>query len=110
MYCPLKKYCYFALVVDDFYTNSTTIIIPAGTTDFEINNTFFRNDVTNEIDQSFALVGVVGDDVPDGLSCFQRRTGDPLCFGRTGGTTIKIEDNDRKYFLVCRVSKKHLAF
>ena len=51
------------------------------------------------MDQSFALIGVVGDDVPDGFSCFQRRTGDPLCFDRTGGTTIKIEDNDGKDLL-----------
>ena len=98
MYCPLKKCCSFALVGTDFDTTSITITIPNGTTEFEITYRFFFDDEVNEIDQSFALVGVVGDDVPDGLSCFQRRTGDPLCFGRTGGTTIKIEDNDRKYF------------
>ena len=46
------------------------------------------------MDQSFALVGVLGSDVPDSFACFQRRNGDPLCFGRTGATTIKIEDND----------------
>ena len=50
----------------------------------------------NEIDQSFALVGVLGDDVPDRFACFQRRNGDPDCSGRTGATTIKIEDNEGK--------------
>ena len=74
------------------------ITIPAGSTNYVIRNTFFFDDEINEIDQSFALVGVVGDDVPDDFACFQRRTGDPLCFGRTGGTTIKIEDNDGKVF------------
>ena len=95
-YCPLKKCCSFALVDADFDTTSITITIPNGTIEFEITYRFFHDDNINEIDQSFAIVGVVGDDVPDGLSSFQRRTGDPLCFGRTGGTTIKIEDNDRK--------------
>ena len=80
----------------DFNTTSITITIPAGTIEFEITYKFFRDDEVNEIDQSFALVGVVGDDVPDEFACFQRRTGDPLCFGRTGGATIKIEDNDGK--------------
>ena len=87
-------HCYFPLVDADFNTTSITITIPNGTTEFEISNRFFFDDEINEIDQSFAIVGVLGDDVPDGFACFQRRTGDPLCFGRTGGTTIKIEDND----------------
>ena len=95
-YCPLKKHCSFALVGADFNITSITITIPNGTTDFELTDRLFFDDEINEIDQSFALVGVVGDDVPDGLSCFQRRIGGPLCFGRTGGTTIKIEDNDSK--------------
>ena len=59
-------------------------------------NTFFNDDEINEIDQRFALVGVLGDDVPDRFACFQRRTGDSLCFGRTGATTIIIWDNDGK--------------
>ena len=94
-YYPLKECCYFALLDADFNTTSITIIIPAGTTEYEISNTFFFDDGINEIDQSFALVGVLGDDVPEEFACFRRRTGD-LCFGRTGGTTIRIEDNDGK--------------
>ena len=86
------------LVDADFNTTSITITIPAGTKEeFEIRNRFFFDDEINEIDQSFALVGVLGDDVPDRFACFQRRTSDPLCFGRTGATTIKIEDNDGKF-------------
>ena len=86
-----------ALVGDDFNTTSITITVPAGThEEVEIPNRFFFDDEINEIDQSFALVGVLGDDVPDRFACFQRQTGDPLCFGRTGATTIKIEDNDGK--------------
>ena len=87
-------HCYFALVDADFNTTSITITIPNGTIEIEITYRFFFDDEITEIDQSFALVGEVGDDVPNGFACFQRRTGDPLCFGRTGGTTIKIEDND----------------
>ena len=85
-----------AFVGADFRAASITITIPAGTTEFDISNRFSFDDNINEMDQSFALVGVLGDDVPERFACFQRRTGDPLCFGRTGATTIRIEDNDGK--------------
>ena len=85
---------YFAFVDADFNNTSVTITIPAGKTEYVIRNTFFFDDNINEIDQSFALVGELGDDVPEEFACFQRRTGDDLCFGRTGATTVKIEDND----------------
>ena len=96
VYCPLRECSVFSIVDADFNTQSVTITIPAGTEEYEIPNRFFFDDDINEIDQSFALVGVLGDDVPDRFACFQRRTGDPLCFGRTGATTINIEDNDGK--------------
>ena len=54
------------------------------------------NDEVAEIVQSFALVGELGDDVPEDFACFQRTQNDRECFGRTGATTIKIEDNDGK--------------
>ena len=38
---------------------------------------------------------MLGDDVPDRFPCFMRRTGHS-CFGRTGATTIRIEDYDGK--------------
>lgn len=54
------------------------------------------DDDVNEIEQSFALIAQLGDDVPDEFACFQTQVGDTDCFGRTGATEIKIEDNDRK--------------
>ena len=59
----------------------------------------------NEITQSFALVTVLGDDVPDSFACFQRQVGDTDCFGRTGATRIIIVDNDGMFsiiFYYCR--------
>ena len=52
------------------------------------------DDDVNEIEQSFALVAVLGDDVLDDFACFQRLVGDIECFGRTGATEIRIVDND----------------
>ena len=90
----------------DFKNTSITITIPAGTIEFAITNTFLYDDAVNEVDQSFALVGVLGDDVPDRFACFQRRKDDPLCFERTGATTIKIEDNDGKFHEFSTVVQK----
>ena len=61
------------------------------------------NDDVDERVQSFALVGKLGDDVPEDFACFQITQNDRECSGRTGATTINIEDNDGKaymYFLV----------
>ena len=78
VYCPLKSTA-TSLVGADFNTTSVTITIPAGTKEeFEIPNRFFFDDNINEIDQSFALVGVLGNDIPDDFACFQRRTGGPM--------------------------------
>ena len=54
------------------------------------------DDDVHEIEQSFALVAEIGDDVPDRLACFQRQVGDTECFNRTGATEIRIMDNDGK--------------
>ena len=95
--CTTQVMCLFILVGADFNNKSITITIPAGTKkEFEITNTFFKDDNINEIDQSFALVGVLGDDIPDRFACFQRQKDNPACFGRTGATIVKIEDNDGK--------------
>ena len=48
----------------------------------------------NEIEQSFALVAVLGEDVPDSFTCFKRQVDDTDCFGRTGAIKILIVDND----------------
>ena len=65
-----------------------------------------NDDNINEVEQSFAVVAKIGDDVPDdcyvksvGLtecSCFQTQIGDTECFGRSGATEIRITDNDCK--------------
>ena len=110
VYCPLKECCYFALLDADFNTKSITITIPAGTQEFEIPNRFFFDDKIVETDKSFALVGVIGNEVPEEFACFQRLKGDDLCFGRTGATTIEIEDNDGEAFVVfSRVIRKHVV-
>ena len=63
------------------------------------------DDEINEVDQSFALVATVGDDVTatcdvngtiSECSCFQTGVGEFECFGRSGATQIRIRDNDCK--------------
>ena len=54
------------------------------------------DDDIDEIEQTFALVAEIGDDVPDRFACFQRQVGDTNCYGRTGATEIRIMDNDSK--------------
>ena len=60
---------------------------------------FFRvvDDDIDEVEQSFALIAILGSDVPDGTACFQERVGDLDCIndGRRGVTRIRITDNDR---------------
>ena len=60
----------------------------------------------NEIKQSFALVAVLGDDVPDRFACFQKQFGDTDCFGRTGATSITIVDNDGMFSVIFCYRKK----
>ena len=89
---------------DDFTSAPFTITIPA-TEDrppgpiFEdiqqsdpVPRFMVIDDDVNELEQSFALVAVLGDDVPDSFTCFQRQVGLCLCFGRTGATEIRIKD------------------
>ena len=54
------------------------------------------DDDVHEIEQSFALIAAIGDDVPDRFACFQRQVGDTECFNRTGATEIRMMDNDGK--------------
>ena len=90
----------------DFTSESFTITIPATEDrppgliyediqqDDIVPRFMVNDDNMNEITQSFALVAVLGDDVPDRFACFQRQFGDTDCFGRTGATSIIIVDND----------------
>ena len=63
------------------------------------------DDEINEVEQSFALVAMIGLDVTatcdvEGVisecSCFQTAVGVTECSGRSGATEIRITDNDRK--------------
>ena len=63
------------------------------------------DDEINEVEQSFALVATVGEDVTatcnvngtiSECSCFQTGFGETDCFGRSGATQIRITDNDSK--------------
>ena len=66
-----------------------------GVFEVELENITHDDDI-DEIEQSFALVAEIGDDVPDSFACFQGQVGDTECLGRTGATEIKIMDNDGK--------------
>ena len=95
----------------DFSEQCTDITVPAATTlgtqTYTIQR-FFNvvDDNINEVEQSFAIVAEIGDNVPyncfvEGVglsdcSCFQTQDGETQCFGRRGATEIRITDNDRK--------------
>ena len=89
---------YISFADDDFSSTPFEVIIPAGTTTFVLPPDFeVEDDDVNEIDQFYALIGELGDDVTDRFACFQRRDGDErgCAAGRTGATAIRIIDNDR---------------
>ena len=72
--------------------------VPAGSLTFTVPELFrIADDNIDEDEQSFAIVAEIGDDVPDGISCFQRGVGLTECFGRRGATEIRITDNDRMF-------------
>ena len=92
------------------------VIVPAATTQGSQTYTlqkFFTvdDDDINEVEQSFALLAEIGDDVPDNCyvesegrtecSCFQIQVGATECLGRSGATKIRITDNDRKFSVLC---------
>ena len=87
------------------------IIVPAAETAGRQTYTiqkFFTvvDDDLNEVEQSFALIAELGDDIPSNCfvvmerdcRCFQTQVGETECFGdgRSGATEIRITDNDRK--------------
>ncbi|CAI8002445.1 hypothetical protein GBAR_LOCUS3394 [Geodia barretti] len=85
-----------ATAVADFSNHTTTITIPANSNpSYKITQFFtIEDDNIDEDEQSFAIVGEIGQDVPDGISCFQTEVGSDVCFGRRGATEIRITDND----------------
>ena len=77
-----------------------TVEVPASESDgpqiFEVPDFFdVIDDDIDEIEQSFAIVAEIGDDVPEYMRCFQTQVGDTDCSGRFGATEIRINDNDR---------------
>ena len=88
----------FLLSGDDFTNEPLTITIPANRRSYTIEQFFnISDDNIDEDEQSFAIVAVIGPDVPDGVSCFQTGEGGTQCFGRLGATEIRITDNDRRF-------------
>ena len=82
----------------DFSVESTTVTVPANSTQFEIPKFFtIVDDDINEAWQSFSVIAEIGPDVPDGVSCFQPHPGTVPCFGRRGATEIIILDFDSKH-------------
>ena len=82
---------------DDFTNASFTVQVPASEASgtFVIPKNFgIIDDDINEIEQSFALVAELGEDVPDRFVCFQTKEGSRDCLGRRGATEIRIVDND----------------
>ena len=53
------------------------------------------------------MVAEVGEDVRDGISCFQIQVEVTNCYGRTGATEIRIIDNDCKFDNECASIKIH---
>ena len=85
---------------DDFSSEPFIVIIPAGTTTFVLPPDFeVEDDNVNEIEQYYALIGELGDDVTDRFACFHSRYEEPGCARtgarRTGARAIRIFDNDR---------------
>ena len=95
-----------SLSVADFSDSVTTITVPANSgLSYEIIQFFTINDDNiDEDEQSFAIVGEIGPDVPENISCFQIGVGSDVCFGRRGATEIRITDNDRMF-----ISNRHLS-
>ena len=101
-----------SLSVANFSDNITTITVPANSNpSYEITQFFTINDDNiDEDEQSFAIVAEIGQDVPDGISCFQHGVGLTECFGRCGATEIRITDNDRMFITNSQLScNKHLC-
>ena len=81
----------------DFTTQSITVTVPANSESFTISEIIPTvDDDLDEDTQSFAVVAEIGQDVPEGISCFQTGIGESECHGRKGATEIRIVDNDRK--------------
>ena len=98
--CKIVSIVTFCLIsVADFSDSATTVTIPANSSpSYRVRKFFTINDDNiDENEESFAIVAEIGQDVPDGISCFQTEVGSDVCFGRRGATEIRIADNDRMF-------------
>ena len=83
--------------MDDFTDQPITVSIPANQQSFLIPELLMAvDDNINEEEENFAVVAEIGEDVPDGVSCFLTAAGASQCNGRIGATRFRITDNDRK--------------
>ena len=57
-----------------------------------------HNDMIDEVEQRFIIIGEFGADVLDSAVCFRLNQGESGCRGngRKGATGVGINDNDRK--------------
>ena len=76
-------------------------MVPADTVRFYIPEFFsVVDDDVNELEQFFAIVAEIGEDIPENICCFKTEIGSPYCYGRHGAAKIIIIDNDRKYGVI----------
>ena len=84
---------------EDFTNDPLTVTIAPMTSGGQVElrvRQFFNvtDDDIFEHAQSFALVAVLGSEVPDKFACFRVRFSDDNCHGRIGATHIVIRDRD----------------
>ena len=86
-------FCFTGVDYDDRVFVRT---IPSSTTSHVLSQDIrIYEDNVNEIEQRFALVGMLGGEIPEEFACFQVTFGEAECRGRVGATGIRIRDNDR---------------
>ena len=81
----------------DFFISNVTLSPPQYTITY-ILPIFFKSvdDEVNEIEQSFAVIAHIGDDVPLDVGCFKVTNEATECFGRYGAFKVNIIDDDGK--------------
>ena len=89
----------FFLTGDDFTDTMFTFKVEGENTEkgvllITLDNITIDDDI-DEIEQTFALVVEIGDDVPSSFTCFPGQVSDTGCQRRTGAR-IGIIDNDRE--------------
>ena len=79
----------------DFLNTNLSVTIPNNTVEFFLPMFLsIVDDEVNEAEEGFALVAVIGDDVPENIACFEMHFSSFECTGRNGAAGIWISDND----------------